>query len=97
MISRAHMIGGMTVCPASKARHFVWWQALRAAGVPIVASWIDAPFNRDHSEPSEDAWSLVGGSCAPSDHDLPILLRDSALGRTLRPDWRLCRTALGQP
>jgi hypothetical protein len=27
---------------ASKARHWVWWAALRAAGVPIVAPWIDA-------------------------------------------------------
>jgi hypothetical protein len=34
-----------------KAKHAVWWQALRAAGVPIVASWLDQPFNHDGGSP----------------------------------------------
>jgi hypothetical protein len=29
------------VYPASKAHHAEWWRALRAAGVPISANWID--------------------------------------------------------
>ena len=36
----------ITVYPASKSKHWPFWCALRAAGVPIAASWIDEPFNR---------------------------------------------------
>jgi hypothetical protein len=36
---------------ASKAKYWPWWQALRSASLPINASWIDAPFNRDGYEP----------------------------------------------
>ena len=36
---------------ASKSRHWPWWAALRAAGIPIVASWVDAEFNHTGAEP----------------------------------------------
>jgi hypothetical protein len=44
------------VYPASKSCHWPFWQALRAAGVPIVASWIDADFNHTGREPSREQW-----------------------------------------
>jgi hypothetical protein len=47
------------VYPASKSCHWPWWTALRAAGVPIAASWLDQPFNHDGSEPSADHWSQL--------------------------------------
>lgn len=33
----------MTIYVASKTYHAPWWRALRAAGVPIIATWIDEP------------------------------------------------------
>jgi hypothetical protein len=46
------------IYPASKARHYLWWQALRTAGVPIVhPCWVDAAFNADGSEPTHDEWA----------------------------------------
>jgi hypothetical protein len=53
----------LTIYVASKSRHHAWWQALRAAGVPIVASWIDASFNRDGSEPTPDGWRQHWEKC----------------------------------
>jgi hypothetical protein len=35
----------ITVAVASKAKHYSWWQSLRAAGVPIISTWIDWPHN----------------------------------------------------
>jgi hypothetical protein len=46
----------MIVYVASKSRHWPWWQALRAAGLDIQASWVDWPPNQDCSEPSADEW-----------------------------------------
>ena len=55
--------GAIVICyPASKARHGPWWQALRAAGVPIVASWIDARLNEPGAEPT-DAWQDHWRAC----------------------------------
>jgi hypothetical protein len=51
----------MRIYPASKSKHWPWWCALRAAGIPITASWIDAPFNRDGGEPVD--WSLHWMRC----------------------------------
>jgi hypothetical protein len=45
-----------TVYVASKSRHWPFWSALRSAGIPLIASWIDAEFNRTGEEPSADAW-----------------------------------------
>jgi hypothetical protein len=47
----------MKIYPASKSRHLDFWRALRGAGVDIRASWLDAPFNFDGSEPTPEAWS----------------------------------------
>ena len=42
---------------ASKAKHSHWWRALRAAGVPISATWVDAELNEAGAdEPTADAW-----------------------------------------
>jgi hypothetical protein len=43
----------MKIYVASKRRHWPWWAALRAAGIPIHASWVDAPFNRTGEEPPD--------------------------------------------
>jgi hypothetical protein len=40
---------GGIIHPASKAKHWPFWQALRAAGLPIKASWIYAEFNHTPS------------------------------------------------
>jgi hypothetical protein len=47
----------MRVYVASKAKHAAWWQALRSAGLDIVATWIDWPHNHDRTEPSAADWS----------------------------------------
>src|SRR5262245_30754579 len=52
-----------TVYVASKARHHGWWRALRAAGLPISASWIDWPPNIDGSEPTPDQWREHWSRC----------------------------------
>jgi hypothetical protein len=45
------------VYTASKAHHYLWWRALRAAGVPIAASWIDWPLNAPDTElPTAEQW-----------------------------------------
>jgi hypothetical protein len=52
------------IYPASKARHFLWWQSLRAAGVPIVhPCWVDAAFNADGTEPTHDGWAAHWSEC----------------------------------
>jgi hypothetical protein len=59
---------------ASKAKHAVWWQALRAAGVPIAASWVDAEFNHDGSEPTQDEWSAQWERCCREAAEADITL-----------------------
>jgi hypothetical protein len=49
-------------------------QALRAAGVPIVASWIDAPFNHDGSELSTDEWTAHWERCCREAAEADITL-----------------------
>jgi hypothetical protein len=53
----------MKVYCCSKSKHWPFWTALRAAGVPIVASWIDAEFNRTGEEPSHDHWARHWETC----------------------------------
>jgi hypothetical protein len=62
------------VYPASKSCHWPWWTALRAAGVPIVASWIDAPFNHDGSEPSSTEWAEHWERCCREAAEADIAL-----------------------
>jgi hypothetical protein len=52
-----------TVYCASKAKHHPWWRALRAAGVPLTASWPDASFNATGEEPSADQWARPWRRC----------------------------------
>jgi hypothetical protein len=59
---------------ASKSCHWPWWQALRAAGVPIAASWLDAPFNHDGSEPTPDDWTAHWDRCCREAAEADITL-----------------------
>jgi hypothetical protein len=51
----------MRIYVASKSKHWPWWCALRAADVPIAASWIDAEFNHTGAEPPD--WALHWMHC----------------------------------
>jgi hypothetical protein len=62
------------VYPASKSKHALFWQALRAAGVPIVASWIDAPFNHNGSDLSADEWVEHWEKCCREASETDIVL-----------------------
>jgi hypothetical protein len=54
----------MRVAVASKSRHWEMWCALRAAGVPIISSWPDWPYNRNgNDEPDADAWRAHSAAC----------------------------------
>jgi hypothetical protein len=64
----------VTAYCASKSKHAPFWQALRAAGVPIVASWIDAPFNHDGSELSADGWAEHWDLCCREAAEADIVL-----------------------
>jgi hypothetical protein len=45
------------VAVCSKSKHWELWAALRAAGVPIISTWIDWYPNRDEDvEPGSDEW-----------------------------------------
>jgi hypothetical protein len=56
--------GMPSVYTASKSRHWPFWQALRAAGLDIVASWIDAPFNHTDDDLDPDGWRFHWDTCA---------------------------------
>jgi hypothetical protein len=64
----------MKVYPASKAKHWQMWAALREAGIPIYASWIDAPFNRDGSELNSAQWSHHWEKCVAEAAAADVLL-----------------------
>jgi hypothetical protein len=53
----------MICYPASKSKYAAWWKAMRAAGVPIVASWIDSGLNTGELDPSPDIWREHWGRC----------------------------------
>jgi hypothetical protein len=53
----------MICYPASKSKYAAWWKAMRAAGVPIVASWIDSGLNTGELSPSPDVWREHWGTC----------------------------------
>jgi hypothetical protein len=59
---------------ASKAKHWGWWQALRAAGLDIRASWIDAEFNHTGAEPTADAWAQHWKHCIDEVSSADIVL-----------------------
>ena len=67
------------VYPSSKAKHATWWRALRAANVPIAASWIDWPYNAPGAgEPTPgdwaDHWQTIIAEAAAADICLIVCL-----------------------
>src|SRR5947207_7375510 len=70
------------VYPASKARHAPWWSALRAAGLPIVASWVDWQGNAPGAEPTADAWSRHWILCIDEAAAADVLLFYAGEGET---------------
>jgi hypothetical protein len=52
-------VSDVRVYVASKARpaEIAMWTALRGAGLPIVADWIDSPINRTGTAPAPDMWA----------------------------------------
>lgn len=52
----------MKIYVASKSRHWPFWAALRAAGIPIAASWVDTEFNRTPGAEPPD-WALHWMKC----------------------------------
>jgi hypothetical protein len=50
------------------------WQALRAAGLDIRASWIDANLDHDGGEPSVDAWARHWQTCIAEASSADIVL-----------------------
>jgi hypothetical protein len=55
----------MKIYCASKARpaEITMWKALRGAGVPIAADWIDSPINGTNAEASCDMWARHWQKC----------------------------------
>jgi hypothetical protein len=64
----------MDIYVASKSRHARWWRALRAAGVPITASWIDSAINTGLIDPSSDAWRDHWSACIEQAAKADVLL-----------------------
>jgi hypothetical protein len=60
---------------AGKSRHWPWFSALRAAGVPIISTWLDWKHNRETSEPpSADAWANHSETCLREAGECTVLL-----------------------
>jgi hypothetical protein len=53
----------MQVAIASKSKHWEMWTALRAAGIPIISTWIDWHHNRDDTHPEDDEWAAHVVAC----------------------------------
>jgi hypothetical protein len=60
---------------ASKAKHAVWWQALRGAGISIEAPWIDAELNQPGApEVRPDQWQRHWRDCIANAADADVVL-----------------------
>jgi hypothetical protein len=59
---------------ASKSKHYYWWQALRAAGLPIAASWLDWPGNRGELGLTEQDWREHSEKCLREAASCDVLL-----------------------
>jgi hypothetical protein len=64
----------MRIAIASKSKHWPFWQALRAAGLPIVSTWVDWPKNHDGSEPTADEWRRHADQCVADVLSADVLL-----------------------
>jgi hypothetical protein len=55
----------LTLYVASKARpaEIAMWTALRGAGLPIVADWLDCEINKTDAKPTSHAWNLHWQRC----------------------------------
>jgi hypothetical protein len=60
--------------PASKTAHLEFWRALRAAGLPIEAPWIDWSGNENGSVPSALEWRDHWAGCISSAASADIVL-----------------------
>jgi hypothetical protein len=74
MLDRPHTPWPRRIYCASKSKHWPFWQALRAAGVPIVCSWIDWPRNHDCHEPTKDEWRRHWDQCMREASDADLVL-----------------------
>jgi hypothetical protein len=89
---------------ASKSKHWPWWQALRAAGLDIRASWISWSHNMDDSEPTADEWVWLPRTqirayrwCSPPRIGCAIMSPNRSIGRVQGaslPSERCVRTSL---
>jgi nucleoside 2-deoxyribosyltransferase-like protein len=70
----------ITVYPASKSCHAWVWQALRAAGIGVVATWPDWKGNHDGHEPTADAWRKHWNACISEASMCDVLLFVSRKG-----------------
>jgi hypothetical protein len=59
---------------ASKAKHAVFWRALRGAGIRIEAPWIDAELNQPGAEARPDQWRRHWQRCIESAADADVTL-----------------------
>jgi hypothetical protein len=64
----------MRIYPASKTIHIDFWRALRAAGVPIKADWLDWQGNETGAEPTSEAWGEHWTGCVKGAAEADILL-----------------------
>jgi hypothetical protein len=55
----------MRIYVASKARpaEITMWKALRGAGIPIVADWVDASINKTDAKVTPDMWARHWQMC----------------------------------
>ena len=75
----------MRIYVASKTRHLPFWQALRAANVPIVASWIDSAINAPGAEASSDDWAEHWTTCVREASEADIVLLYATRRARCRP------------
>jgi hypothetical protein len=64
----------LKIYPASKTAHLEFWNALRAAGLPIEADWLDWSGNENGSVPSALEWSEHWAGCISSAASADIVL-----------------------
>ena len=71
------------------------WQALRAAGIRIDASWIDAEFNATGEEPHADQWARHSERCLREAANSDICLLYCESGEQHFGSLLECGSALG--
>jgi hypothetical protein len=74
----------MRVYCASKAKHAPWWQALRAAGLDICATWVDWEFNHSGAVPTPADWAAHWERCVTEARDCDVLLLHAIDGEVQR-------------